>query len=83
MGIELCQLDHRENYEYLYKILFIFLGGHQSVRDRTAQAGTPILKFTSIYTNMKCWESGVPNGQAAYRDALPNDSAHSKNSKTF
>ena len=56
MGMELCQLDHHENYEYLIKILVFLWGGHQSVRDRTAQAGTPILKFTSICMNMKCWE---------------------------
>ena len=78
--MELCQLD-QENYEYLYKILLFIFGGCQSVRDRTAQADTPNLKFTSIYTNMKCWENGVPNRQVAYRNALPNDSTHSKNSK--
>ena len=27
MGMELCQLDHQENYEHLYKILFFILGG--------------------------------------------------------
>ena len=42
------------------KFCFLIFLGHQFVRDRTAQAGTPILKFTSIYmkkmcTNMKCW----------------------------
>ena len=43
---------------YLYKILLFILLGHQSVRDGTAQAGTPILKFTSIYTN-KDWIDGT------------------------
>ena len=33
------------------KFCFLFFWGCQSVRDRTAQAGTPILKFTGIYTN--------------------------------
>ena len=51
-GCRLHQLDHWENYEYLHKILFfIFIFGCQSVRHRTAQASTPILKFTGIYTN--------------------------------
>ena len=55
MQMELCQLEHRENYEYIYKILFFIFWG-EPVCNRTAQAGTPIFKFTSIYMNMKCWE---------------------------
>ena len=40
MGMELGLLDHQENYEYSYKILFFILFSF----------------FTSIDMNMKCWE---------------------------
>ena len=33
------------------KFCFLFFWGCQSVRDRTAQAGAPIFKFTNIYMN--------------------------------
>ena len=33
--------------------VFYFGGGHQSVRDRTAQAGTPIFKF-SVFIQILC-----------------------------
>ena len=49
MGMELCQLDHQENYEYIYEILFFGGGVHQSIRDRTAQAGAPIFEMLCIY----------------------------------
>ena len=50
---ELHQLHHWENYEYLYKILFFIWGGHQSVRDRTAQAGAPFLNSLA-FIRRKC-----------------------------
>ena len=38
----------------IYTKCFFIWGGCQSIRDRTAQAGAPILKFTSIYMNKVC-----------------------------
>ena len=47
---------------FLFVTIFVLWGWnflrHQSVRDRTAQAGTPILKFTNIYMN-KVYEHEV------------------------
>ena len=57
-GVELCLLDlgklsvFIQNFKYCF-FIYIFLGC-QSVRDRIAQAGTPILKFTCIYTKNLC-----------------------------
>ena len=64
MGMELCQLDHQENCEYLYKILFFIFLGCQSVRDRTAQVGALIFKFNSIYTKYSLtgeWHTKMPD----------------------
>ena len=44
MHIRLYPLDH---WDYF---CFLFFLGHQSVRDRTAQAGTPNIKMHGIYT---------------------------------
>ena len=73
MGMELCQLDQWENYEYLYRIfVFYFFGGTNLLEIGLHRLAPSFLNSLAFIQQRKCSLTGKQHTEMPYQMTLHN-----------